>query len=112
MTTYLGFALGAISALFLFTRFMTAEFYGLVAYILSTASIMMPLMAFGVHNTLVKFYSTFKTKNSVNSFLTLMLLLPLVVSIPLAIVGQFAYDSLSTVLSKRNPIVEDYLWYI
>jgi O-antigen/teichoic acid export membrane protein len=87
ITTYLGFILGAISALFLYTNFISVEYYGLVAYILSAANIMMPLMAFGTHNTIVKFYSTFKTKNSLNSFLTLMLFLPIVLSIPLAFIG-------------------------
>ena len=112
LTTYLGFALGAISALFLFTRFMSAEYYGLVSYILSTATIMMPLMAFGVQNTMVKFYSNFRTKNSVNSFLTLMLLLPLAISIPIGLLGALAYDSIAELLSRRNPIVADYVWYI
>ncbi|WP_316931462.1 hypothetical protein [Psychroserpens sp. Hel_I_66] len=62
VTTYLGFGLGAISTLFLYTNFISDEYYGLVAYILSAANIMMPLLAFGTHNTIVKFYSTFKTK--------------------------------------------------
>ena len=62
ITTYLGFGLGAINVLFLYTEFMSDKYYGLVAYILSTANIMMPLMAFGVHNTIIKFYSSFKLK--------------------------------------------------
>ena len=112
ITTYLGFGIGAINALFLYTNFITDEYYGLVAYILSAANIMMPLMAFGAHNTIVKFYSTFKTKNSLNSFLTLMLLLPLVLSIPVAIIGCLAHDTIANILSQKNEIVRGYLWYI
>ncbi|MEH6536060.1 MAG: polysaccharide biosynthesis C-terminal domain-containing protein [Psychroserpens sp.] len=112
ITTYLGFGIGAINALFLYTNFISNEYYGLVAYILSAANIMMPLMAFGAHNTIVKFYSTFKTKNSLNSFLTLMLILPLVLSIPVAIVGDLAYDTIANILSQKNDIVSGYLWYI
>lgn len=112
VTTYLGFGLGAINTLFLYTNFITDEYYGLVAYILSAANIMMPLMAFGAHNTIVKFYSTFKTKNSLNSFLTLMLILPLILSIPVAIIGYVAHDSIADILSQKNEIVRDYLWYI
>ena len=63
--------------MFLYTNFMSETYYGLIAFILSTANIMMPLMAFGVHNTLVKFYSSYKTRNNLNSFLTLILFLPL-----------------------------------
>nr|WP_321243176.1 polysaccharide biosynthesis C-terminal domain-containing protein [uncultured Psychroserpens sp.] len=112
ITTYLGFGLGAINALFLYTNFISDEYYGLVAYILSAANIMMPLMAFGAHNTIVKFYSTFKTKNALNSFLTLMLFLPIVLSIPLAFAGYVAYDTIADFLTTKNEIVGGYLWYI
>lgn len=112
VTTYLGFGIGAINTLFLFTNFISPTYYGLVAYLLSTANIMMPLMAFGAHNTLVKFYSTFKTKNSLNSFLTLMLILPLILVIPIGIIGVFTYESVGELLSTKNPIIKDYIGYI
>ncbi|MEZ4803100.1 MAG: oligosaccharide flippase family protein [Gelidibacter sp.] len=112
ITTYLGFAIGAINTLFLYTYFISDVYYGLIAFILSTANIMTPLMAFGVNNTLVKFYSTFKTKNSLNSFLTLMLFLPLLLIIPIGIIGIFSYDIIGELLSKKNSIVKDYVWYI
>lgn len=112
ISTYLGFGIGAINALFLYTNFLTDQYYGLVAYILSAANIMMPLMAFGVHNTIVKFYSSFKSKNSLNSFLTLMLFLPLLIAIPVACIGYVAYDTIADLLSKENTIVRAYLWYI
>lgn len=112
ITTYLGFGLGAINALFLYTNFISNQYYGLVAYILSAANIMMPLMAFGAHNTIVKFYSTFKSKNSLNSFLTLMLILPIVLSVPLAFVGYVGYDTIADYLTTKNEIVRGYLWYI
>ncbi len=112
ISTYLGFGIGAINTLFLYTNFLTDAYYGLVAFVLSTATIMMPFMAFGVHNTIIKFYSTFKTKNSINSFLTLMLFLPLVFIIPLTLVGYFTYDTIGGLLSKENPVVENYVWHI
>jgi len=112
ITTYLGFGLGAINVLILYTNFISDAYYGLIAYILSAANIMMPLMAFGAHNTIVKFYSSFKTKNSLNSFLTLMLFLPLLLAIPVAIVGYLSYDAIADLLSQKNEIVRGYLWYI
>lgn len=112
ISTYLGFGIGAINTLFLYTNFLTDEYYGLVAFLLSTATIMMPFMAFGVHNAMIKFYTTFKTKNSINSFLTLMLFLPMVFIIPMVLLGYFAYDVLAELLSDKNPIVEHYVWHI
>ncbi|MBJ7879883.1 oligosaccharide flippase family protein [Gelidibacter salicanalis] len=112
ITTYLGFAIGALNTLYLYVFFISDVHYGLISFMLSTASIMMPLMAFGVHNTIVKFYSTFKTKNSLNSFLTLMLFLPLALIIPIGLIGVFAYDSIANLLSQKNPIIGNYVWYI
>ena len=72
----------------------------------------MPLMAFGVHNTLVKFYSSYKTRNNINSFLTLILFLPLLLIIPIGLVGYFSFDVISDFLSQKNVIIKDYVWLI
>ena len=112
ITTYLGFGIGAINTLFLYTEFMSETYYGLVTYILSTAYVMMPLLTFGVHNALVKFYSTYKTRNSINSFLTWMLFLPLLLIIPMGLIGHFSFDTISAFLSQKNPIIKDYVWLI
>lgn len=112
ITTYLGFGIGAINVLFLYTHFLTDEYHGLVAFVLSTANIMMPIFALGTHNTIVKFYSSFKTRNNINSFLTLMLLLPLLVIIPVGCIGYFAFDTISDLLSLSNSLIKDYVWLI
>ena len=57
ITTNLGFGIGAINVLFLYTYFLTDEYHGLVAFVMSTANIMMPIFALGTHNTIIKFYS-------------------------------------------------------
>jgi len=112
ISTYVGFGIGALNTLFLYTYFISDTYYGLVAFLMSTANIIMPLMAFGAHNTIIKFYSTFKTKNSLNSFLTLMLILPLALIIPFGLIGCFTYEAIGELLSQKNTIVKDYVWYI
>ena len=110
-TTYLGFALGAINILFLYTQVLDPEFYGLVTFILATAAILMPLMAFGIHNTMVKFY-TEQHEDDKDAFLTLMLLGPMMALIPLALF-TWVFDSyISGFLSNENKIAGGYLWYI
>lgn len=111
ITTYLGFMLGAISTLFLYTKFLSDEYYGMVGYMFSLAYVIMPLMAFGVSNTLVKFYSSFKTRVSLNSFLTLMLFLPIVIIIPIIFITQLGYETIGNFLSEKNPIIKGYLWH-
>ncbi|GAA4808126.1 lipopolysaccharide biosynthesis protein [Litoribaculum gwangyangense] len=111
VSTYLGFIIGAVNTLFLYTKFLTDEYYGMVGYMLSLALVIMPLMAFGVHNTLVKFYSSFKTRVSLNSFLTLMLYLPIIFIIPLCLITYFCYETIANFLSIKNPIIKNYLWH-
>lgn len=107
--TYIGFAVGAINTLFLYTYFLTNEYYGLVGFLLSAATIMTPLMAFGVHNTLVKFYSTYEDIFQRDNFLSFMLYLPMLIIIPVGIVGVFAYESIVAFLTKENEIIQNFV---
>ncbi len=112
VVTYLGFAIGALNTLFLYTRFLTDEYFGLVGVILSASAILMPLLAFGIPNSLVKYYSNFQGSASEGGFLTLMLGLPLFFILPIAAVSYFANDAIGNFLSRENAIVSDYVWYI
>ena len=110
--TYIGFGVGALNVLFLYTNFMSDEYYGLVNVILSAAAILMPILAFGVPNTLVKFYSGFTSEKDSDGFLTLMLLLPLALILPIALLSYLAYGTIGSFLAAENPMVKGYVWYI
>lgn len=110
--TYIGFAIGAVNHLFLFTEFLTPEYFGLVGVILAASNILMPILALGVPNTIVKFYSSFSKSENPDSFLTLMLLLPLLLILPLLGIVYVANDIIGDFLSRQNAIVKDYVWYI
>ena len=110
--TYIGFGIGAINTIFLYPYFLGATYYALTNYILSASSIVMPLLAFGMQNTLVKFYSQCKTEQEEDRFLSFSVLFPLVLSIPLLLLGWLFFDEIAAYLSKENPIVKDYLWLI
>lgn len=110
--TYIGFAIGAANALFMYTNFLGKTYYGLTAFLLSSANILMPLMAFGVHNTLVKFYSRYRTDQERSQFLTFMLLLPLLLIVPIVIIGLIGYNDIAIWLSRENPIIRKFVWLI
>ncbi len=112
VTTYLGFGIGAVNVLFLFTHFLEDDYHGLVAFVLSSSHIMMPLFALGVHNAIIKFYSSFKTRKNINSFLSLMLFLPLLAILPVGLAGYFSFEWISGMLSQENAIIKDYVWLI
>ncbi len=110
--TYLGFGIGAINTLYLYPFFLGTVFYALTNYILSWANIIMPLLAFGMQNTLVKFYTQYKTEEERSQFLSFTVLIPLLLCIPLGLIGLFFFEPISLYLSKENPVVKDYLWLI
>ena len=110
--TYFGFGIGAINALFLYTNFLGKTHYGIVAFVLSAANIMMPLMAFGVHNTLIRFYSRCQSEEEREKFLSFMLWMPLLLIIPVSLITWFFYNEISFWIIRENPTVEPFLWMI
>ena len=110
--TYFGFGIGAANTLFMYPHFLGETYYGLTGYLLSTANVIFPLMAFGVHNTLIKFFAQYKTEKEKGAFLTFVLLLPFFVLIPLTVFGILGYDYIAAFLSKKNPILYDYIWQV
>lgn len=110
--TFIGFAIGATNALFMYTHFLGEDYYGLTAFLLSSANIMMPLMAFGIQNTLVKFYSEHESEEEKSRFLNLVLVLPFVIIIPIFLILFLFYGETAMLLSKKNPIIHNYVWII
>ncbi|MDG3581923.1 lipopolysaccharide biosynthesis protein [Galbibacter pacificus] len=112
VVTYIGFAIGALNTLFLYTNFLKDDYYGVVAYLLSASNIMMPILAFGVQNALIKFYTSYKDKNEQSAFTAFMLLLPLVIIVPVGILGAVSYDWIVSYLTQKNEILQPYVWTI
>ncbi len=110
--TYIGFGIGGISTIFLFPPILGKTYYGLSNYILSCANVIMPLFAIGMQNTLVKFYSQCKTEQEENQFLSFTVVFPLLLSIPLVLIGLFFYDDISFFITKKNPIVKEFVYLI
>ncbi|WP_264565017.1 oligosaccharide flippase family protein [Flavobacterium sp. N3904] len=110
--TYIGFGIGAINTLYLYPIFLGATYYALTNYILSAANVIMPLFAIGMQNTLVKFYAQYKTEDERSQFLSFTVLFPLLMCIPLAILGLFFYDDILIFVSKKNPIVRTFVLLI
>lgn len=110
--TYFGFGIGAFNTLYLYPFFLGATYYALTTYILSTANVIMPLFALGMQNTLVKFYSQYETDSERAQFLSFTILFPLLLCIPIGLIGLFYYDDLSVFISKKNPVVINFIWLI
>ena len=110
--TYIGFGIGAINTLYLYPIYLGATYYALTNYILSAANVIMPLFAIGMQNTLVKFYSQYNTEEEREQFLSFTALFPILMCIPLGIIGIFFFDDITDFVSKENPVVREFMLLI
>ncbi|UZO79633.1 lipopolysaccharide biosynthesis protein [Aquimarina sp. ERC-38] len=110
--TGIGFLLGALNTLFLFTNFMDKQYYGLVSYLLSTSALLWPILAFGTFNTIIKFYSSYTDTVEQNRFMNLMLWLPLVTAFIIGSISILFYKEVVTYFDGENDIVKPYIFTI
>ena len=110
--TFFGFGIGAINALFLYTNFLGKMHYGIVSTILSGANLMMPFMAFGAQNTLIRFFSHYKTEQKREEFLTFMLFFPLLLIVPISLLFYVFYTPISNGWVIENASLKPFFWLI
>ncbi|MDT0554308.1 lipopolysaccharide biosynthesis protein [Urechidicola vernalis] len=108
----LGFTIGGINTILLYTKFLSDEYYGLIIFLLSTSVLLLPLLVFGMQHSVVKYFSSYKTKQDQDSLLTWSLIIPLLVIIPLGIFGGLAYETIAKFLSVKNELIKDYTYLI
>ena len=109
---FLGFLVGGLNVLFLYTHFLEDDYYGLVTFLLSTANILLPLMIFGMQHTIIKFFSSYRSKTDRDNFLITAVFLPILIILPLGFLGSLFYGFIAEILSKENIIIKDYTWLI
>ena len=112
LVLFLGFAIGGINVLFLYTNFLEEDYYGLITFLLSSANIILPLLVFGMQHTVIKFFSSYKSKFEQDQFLTTTLFVPLLIIIPLGLIGVLFYEKIALWLSSENTIIKPYSYLI
>ena len=105
---FLGFFIGGINVLFLFTHFLSDDYYGLVTFLLSTANLLMPLLVLGMQNTIVKFFYSYEKEKDRDQFLLSTLVMPLFIILPIGFFGTVFYDKIADWISQENAIIKDY----
>ncbi len=109
---YGAFLIGGINTIVFYPRILESEFYGLVTFLLSTSNIIMPLTALGVHFTIVKFFSSYKTKEEKDKFLSSVIFLPIFVAIPLGFFWDYMHDWIMSRVTSENKSIENYTFSI
>ena len=112
VTIFGAFAIGAVNTLYFYPTFLKETYYGLVIFLLATSNLLMPLMAFGIQHTIIKFFSSYTDSEQKDRFLSTAILLPLAVILPISLLALWAHDGLIAWISAKNPIIESYAWVI
>jgi O-antigen/teichoic acid export membrane protein len=108
----IAFAIGGLNTLVLYPLFLSAEEYGLVVFLLATSNLLMPLIGFGVHQTIIRFFSSYGTQKEQQLFLSSVILLPLFIALIVGGIGIVFYHLISNTLSIQNPVIANYTWVI
>ena len=112
LVLFLGFGIGGINVLFLYTNFLHEDYYGLITFLLSTANILLPLMVFGMQHSVIKFFSAYATDKEKDGFLWSTLIIPLLAIVPIALLGTVFYNGLADLISRENLIIKKYTYLI
>ena len=109
---YGAFLIGGINTIIFYPRFLKSEFYGLVTFLLSSSNIIMPLVAFGVQYTIVKFFSSYETKEQKDKFLSSVIFLPIFIALPLGFFWDYMHEWIMIRVTEENKGVESYTFSI
>ena len=112
ISTYAGFAIGALNVLILYPYFLSQEYYGLVTFLLSAANLFWPFMAAGFHNAIIRFYSVYQKKEDKDSFLSFALIVPLITGSMIGLLSWWLYDYILAYFSDKNQLIQPYAWLI
>ena len=109
---YGAFLIGGINTIIFYPRILESEFYGLVTILLSSSNVIMPLAAFGVQYTIVKFFSSYNTKEQKDKFLSSVIFLPIFIALPLGFFWDYLHDWIMTRVTDENKGIESYTYSI
>ena len=106
------FILGALNTLFFYPSIIGAEFYGIILILLAQSNIIQPIFSFGLQHSVIKFFSSVKSKREKDKILILSLIFPLFTIVPLCILFLLNYNLIGTYLSTENSLIKKYIYLI
>ncbi len=104
--------IGGFNTLFFYPTFLQAQYYGLVVFLLATSNLLMPLVSFGSQHTIIKYFSSYKSKEEKDIFMSSVIFIPMLTIIPISLLVVGFHDTIGNILSIQNPIIDSYVWVI
>ena len=108
----LAFGLGAINTLYMYPNFMGSRFQGVVIALLAYSNLVQPFISFGLQHAIIKYYSSFKTKEEKDSLLTFTIWSPLIIMFFIYIYIWMFSSSIIDDISSKEPLLSTYAFVI
>ncbi|CAA0198095.1 lipopolysaccharide biosynthesis protein [Tenacibaculum maritimum] len=112
LVIYTAFLIGGINTLVFYPQFLGAEYYGMIVVLLSASNLIMPFIAFGVQHSIVKFFSTYNTKEQKDRFLSISIVIPLLFAFVIGAFWNHMHYWIMSKIAKDNENIENYTHYI
>ena len=94
--------IGGFNTLFFYPTFLKAEYYGLVVFLLATSNLLMPLVSFGSQHTIIKYFSSYKSKKEKDIFMSSVIFIPMLTIIPISLLVVQFHDTIGNFLSIQT----------
>ncbi len=111
ITTYSGFAIGAINTILLYPHLLGKTYYGVVMTILATGSLLSAFINFGMPDTLIKFFTAYKSEEDKKRLLGFALLTPIFSGGLFGVFGLIFYRFIQDYFAK-SPEMDPFVWLI
>ena len=96
----------------MYTHFLEDSYGGLLIYLAATSGLLLPFVSMAMQHAVIRFYTKYEDKKSLDEFLSLSLLLPLVFIIPFSILFYLTYDKLIEWFANESLLIEKYFYLV
>jgi len=108
----LAFILGAINTLYMYPNYMGSRLQGVIIALLAYSNLVQPFISFGLQHAIIKYYSSFKTKEERDSLLVFTIWSPLIILILILIYLWIFSSSIIIDISAKEPLLSTYAFVI
>ncbi len=113
IVAYVGMIIGAVSILYVRPNFLTPAEIGLIATLISAATLLMPFVQLGMTATAIKYFPYFEDKEAHhNSFLWILLGVPILGCIIISILFLLLYPFIEAHYITKSSLIVPFLYYI
>lgn len=112
IVTYIGVAIGALTTLFVQTRFLTTEEVGLVGAMIDAATFFISLAQLGTSSSIIRFFPYFKNDRGHHGFFLWTLLVPLLGFLVFSLIFYLCRMPIGAWFGQKSPLFVHYYYLL